>query len=168
MFKSVFFTLALLIASAVVMPQTAQAGLIITQHFQFEDGTDFGVISIDIDQIDEFGNVLDWQLFELFGFTIGESFLFVADFDPLDLAAGFSFLSFDVNDISGSFAFDGFWESAFGEGFMSIFATAGDFIDAGIFVMGPATISSVAVAEPAAWLLMLSAGFGLLIRRRQR
>lgn len=165
MFKSLFLTLALFVASAVVMPQPAEAGLIITQQFEFEDGTSFGELSIDLDDIDEFGNVLSWQFFELFGLTIGNSFLFVANYDPLDLLAGFSFISFDVNDLSNTFAFQGLWESSPGEGFIDVFSTDGEFIGADFFVMGPANVS--VVSEPAGWLL-LTAGIGLLLRRRRR
>lgn len=166
MFKSVFLTLALLVAGAVAMPQSAQAGLIITQQFELEDGTNIGVLSIDLDDIDEFGFASDWHLFELFGLSMGESFLFEALYDPTDLLAGLNFLSFDVNDIAGSFALDGFFDINFGEGFFSVFSTEGEFIDAGIFVLGPARITNV--PEPASCLLFLTAATGLLLRRRQR
>ena len=103
------------------------------------------------------------EAFELFGFTIGESFLFLAEYDPFNLAAGFSFLNFDVNDISNSFAFQGFWDGAFGEGFMDIFSTDGEFLDAGTFSLSNATL----VSEPATVFLMLGAIGGLLLRRRK-
>jgi hypothetical protein len=160
MFKSIFFTLALLVASAIVIPQTAQAGLIITQQFQLEDGTSFGMLSIDIDDINEFGFVSNWHLFELFGITITESNLFFAQYNPLDLLAGLQFLSFDVSDINNLFAYQGLLES--GLGFFDIFSTiGGEPVDFFEFRMG-----AVSVSEPASWLLFLTAGFGLLLRRR--
>lgn len=163
MLKSILFALSALVLSSLALPQTAQAAPIMTQEFLFEDGTSFGVLSVDLDDIDEFGNVLEWEAFELFGFTIGESSLFLAEYDPLNLAAGFSFLNFDVSDISNSFAFQGFWDVAFGEGFMDIFSTDGQFIDAGPFYLSNATL----VSEPATVFLMLGAIGGLLLRRRK-
>lgn len=163
MLKSILFALSALVLSSLALPQTVQAAPIMTQEFLFEDGTSFGVLSVDLDNIDEFGNVLQWEAFELFGFTIGESFLFLAEYNPLNLAAGFTFLNFDVNDISNSFAFQGFWDSAFGEGFMDIFSTDGQFIDAGSFYLSNVTL----VSEPATLFLMLGAVGGLLLRRRQ-
>lgn len=164
MLKSIIFALSALVLSALAVPQTVQAAPIMTQEFLFEDGTSFGVLSIDLDNIDEFGNVLEWEAFELFGFTIGDAFLFIAEYDPANLAAGFTFFNFDVNDIGNSFAFQGFWDSAFGEGFMDIFSTDGQFLDAGSFTMGRATL----VSEPATVFLMLGALGGLLLRQRRR
>lgn len=162
MLKSIVFALSTLLLSALPLAQSAQAAPIMTQEFLFEDGSSFGVLSIDLDNIDESGNVLEWELFELFGLTIGESFLFIVDYDPLDLAAGFTFFNFDVNDLSNTFAFQGFWDGALGEGFMDIFSTDGQFIDAGSFALGRATL----VSEPATVFLMLAAMGGILLRRR--
>ncbi|KKO49620.1 hypothetical protein VT06_05325 [Arsukibacterium sp. MJ3] len=162
MFKSVFFTLALLVSSALVLPQTAQAGLIITQQFQLEDGTIFGRLSIDIDDIDEFGFVENWQLFELFGTTMTENYLFSAQYNPLNLLAGLEFLSFDVSGIDNIFAYQGFWDKALNLGFFDIFSPrGGDPVDFFNIRLG-----AVSVSEPASWLLFLTAGFGLLLRRR--
>ncbi len=163
MLKTLLFALTVLVASLFTVPQTAQAAPIMTQHFLFEDGTPFGTLSIDLNKVDEFGDVLEWEVFELFGFTIGESFWFSVGYDPLNLAAGFSWFSFDVNDISGTFAFQGFWDSAFGGNYLDIFAApAGPFLDAGNFYLSRATL----VSEPATVFLLLGAMGGLLLRRR--
>ena len=162
MLKSIVFALSTLLLSALPLAPSAQAAPIMTQEFLFEDGSSFGVLSIDLDKIDESGNVLEWELFELFGITIGESLLFYVEYNPLDLAAGFTFFNFDVNDLSNTFAFQGFWDAEFGEGFMDIFSTDGQFIDAGSFALGRATL----VSEPATVFLMLAAMGGLLLRRR--
>lgn len=163
MLKSILFALSALVLSSLTLPQTVQAAPIMTQEFLFDDGSSFGVLSVDLDNIDEFGNVLEWEAFELFGFTITESFGFLADYDPFNLAAGFSHLNFDVTDISNLFTFQGLWESTFDEGFMFIYSIDGEFLDAGNFYLS----NAVLVSEPAAMFLILAAVGGLLLRRRQ-
>lgn len=161
MLKSILFAVATVVLSSFALPQTAQATPIITQDFLFEDGTVFGTLSVDINDIDEFGNVLEWEMFELLGFTITDNFLFVAEFDPADLFAGFSFLSFDVTDAAGLLAFQGFWDTDFG--YMDVFTTEGDFIGDTNFVLGAASVN---VPEPGTMFLLLASVGGLLLRRR--
>ena len=161
MLKSILFAAATVVLSTFALPQTAQATPIITQDFLFEDGSSFGSLSIDINDIDEFGNVLEWESFELFGYTITENFLFVVDFDAADLFAGFNFLSFDVTDSSGFFAFQGFFDTDFG--YMDIFTTEGDFVVDTNFVMSAASVN---VPEPGTMFLLLASVGGLLLRRR--
>ena len=69
MLKSIFFAVATVVLSSFALPQTAQATPIITQDFLLEDGSVFGTLSVDINDIDEFGTVLEWEMFELFGFS---------------------------------------------------------------------------------------------------
>jgi hypothetical protein len=161
MLKSILFAAATVVLSSFALPQVAQATPIITQEFLFDDGSSFGVLSVDINNIDEFGNVLQWEVFELFGMAMGESFFFIAEFDPADLFAGFSFFSFDVNDASGSFAFQGFWDTGFG--LLDIYTTDGEFVDAGNFVLGEASVN---VPAPGTVFLLLAGMGGLLLRRR--
>jgi len=160
MLKKIMLVLAVMLAGVFAAPQSANAAPILTQEFLFEDGSSFGLISIDLDDIVA-GEVLNWDTFVLFGFDIGESFGFFADYDPANLAAGFSFLYFDVNDISGSIAFQGIFDT--GLGFMDIFEVGGDLLDSGNFTLSRARL----VSEPATLFLMLGAAGGLLLRRRR-
>ncbi|HEY9043761.1 MAG TPA: PEP-CTERM sorting domain-containing protein [Rheinheimera sp.] len=161
MLKSILFAVATVVLSSFALPQTAQATPIITQDFLLEDGTVFGTLSVDINNIDELGNVLEWEVFELFGLAIGESFEFVAMFDPADLFTGFSYLYFDVNEVSGTYAFQGFWDTDFG--LLDIYTPDGQFIDQGLFVLSAASVN---VPEPGTMFLLLASVGGLLLRRR--
>jgi hypothetical protein len=165
MLKNVFFILMLALVSFAIMPQSAQAGPILSQEFLIDDPSGpifIGSISIDLDDIVA-GEVLEWQVFNLFGFDMGTSFGVFADYDPFNLGAGFSFLNFDVNDMSDTFAFNGFWDINFAPGFLDIFTTAGDFILAESLIMGQVSL----VSEPATGLLFLLAAAGFLVRRRR-
>ena len=161
MLKSILFAVATVVLSSFALPQTAQATPIITQDFLFEDGSLLGTLSVDINNIDEEGNVLEWEVFQLFGVDIAFAALFVAEFDPSDLFAGFSFLSFDVSDVGNILAFQGFWDTDFG--YMDIFTTDGEFVGDTNFVLSAASVN---VPEPGTMFLLLARVGGLLLRRR--
>ncbi|CAM3657712.1 PEP-CTERM sorting domain-containing protein [Rheinheimera salexigens] len=166
MIKKSIFILMLALFSFSLMPQSAQAGPILTQELLIEDPTGpipIGWLSIDLDDIVA-GEVMQWNTFTLFGFDIGTSFGFFADYDPSNLAAGFTFLSFDVNDVTDTFAFQGFWDIDFAPGFIDVFtADDGDLLISESLVLGPASL----VSEPATAFLFLMAAGGLLLRRRR-
>lgn len=165
MIKNVIFILSLALVSFAIMPQNAQAGAILSQEFLIDDPSgpiSIGSVSIDLDDIVA-GEVLEWQEFNLFGFDMGTSFGVFADYDPFDLGAGFSFFSFDVNDVSDTYAFNGFWDINLAPGFLDVFTTSGDFILAEALLLGQVSL----VSEPAtAWLFLLALG-AVLVRRRR-
>lgn len=166
MIKKLFFILILTIFSFTLVPQSAQAGPIISQELLMDDPAgpiSIGFLSIDIDHIIA-GEVMEWQIFNLFGFDIGTSFVFFADYDEFDFNVGFTFLNFDVSDLLGIFAFQGLWDLDLGLGFIDAFSVDGDFLFAESFYLGPVTAVSP-VSEPATAFLFLIAA-GLLMRRR--
>ncbi|MEN3158092.1 PEP-CTERM sorting domain-containing protein [Alkalimonas sp. NCh-2] len=108
-----------------------------------------------------------WLELELFGFQFMQSFgdTFEALFDINNLVAGFEFLQFDVLDPVTGFAFQGFFDTDFGFGFLDVFSAPDEsliaFFDT-VFLGN----TSVAVPVPATFGLMLLALFGLALRRR--
>lgn len=108
---------------------------------------------------------MEWQIFNLFGFDIGTSFVFFAGYDEFDLNAGFIFLNFDVSDLSDIFAFQGLWDLDLGLGFIDVFTTSGDILFADSFYLGP-VMGVSPVSEPATAFLFVIAVGGLLMRRR--
>lgn len=161
MLKSILFAAATVVLSTFALPQTAQATPIITQDFLFEDGSSFGSVSIDLSKIDEEGYLLEWESFELFGYTITENVLFNLDFDAENLFAGFNFMLFDVTDSFGLFAFQGFFDTDFG--YLEILTLDGDFVRDLNFSLSTASVN---VPEPGTMFLLLASVGGLLLRRR--
>lgn len=168
MLRNILLAAVLLVGSAFTPLNTAFAGPILTQQFLTDDGagnlTSFGTLSIDLDTIGEWGEVTEWEMFTLFGFEMGENFGFTALYDETNLAAGFTFLQFDVSDIDATFAFQGFWEMGFGEGFLDVFTVQGDFVTSGSFVMGNTQL----VSAPGTLFLMFGAGAAALVLRRRK
>ncbi|WNO60195.1 PEP-CTERM sorting domain-containing protein [Rheinheimera sp. MMS21-TC3] len=167
MIQKSIFILMLTIFSFALMPQSAQAGPILSQELLIDDPdgpVSIGFLSIDIDHIID-GEVMQWQTFNLFGIDIVNSFGFFADYNEFDLNTGFTFLNFDVSDFSNSIAFQGFWDLDLGLGFLDVFTADADFLFADSFFLGPVTAASP-VSEPATAFLFLIAAGGLLMRRR--
>lgn len=160
MLKSILFAIAITALSAFTPLQTVQAGPILTQELLDLDGNSFGMITVDLANVDEFGDVTDWVELELFGYSPLVSVLFIAGFDPDDIYAGLNFMSFDVSDIDFTFAFQGYFEDGFG--FLDVFTPDGQFVTAGEFTLSNARL----VSAPATLFLMLAAAGGLLLRRR--
>jgi len=174
MLKSVFFAISALIMSAVCVPQSAIAGPILTQEFLAEDvnGDVFtvGLIRFDTAQLEEFfpgtGELLQWESFTLFGLEMDASVFFVSlGFNPADIFAGLEFISFDVNDISQTFAFNGYFD-LFDQGSAPLLTvvnqTTGDFFEFTAFAPGNVSV----VPAPASAMLMFIGLAGLLMRRR--
>lgn len=174
MLKSFVIALSALMLSVVCAPQSAIAGPILTQEFVAEDsaGNVFtvGSISFDIAKLDEFvpgtGDLLEWQSFTLFGMEMDPSFFYVSlVFNPDDIFAGLEFFSFDVNDVSLSYAFQGFYD-LLDQGLSPLLAvsdlTTGDYIEFTGFMPGKASVVS---APASAWLFVMALA-GLFLRRR--
>lgn len=163
MLKSILFAVATVVLSSFALPQTAHATPIITQDFLLEDGTVFGTLSVDISDIDEYGNVLDWEVFQFFGYDIAESFEFLAFFNPEDLFAGFSYLFFDGNDVDG-FAVQVFYDLDISDlGIIDFRTPQGQPAGSANFVLSAASVN---VPEPGTMFLLLASVGGLLLRRR--
>ena len=162
MLKSFVIALSALVLSAVALPQSAIAGPILTQEFVTQDsaGNMFvvGSISFDITKLYEFapgtGDLLEWQSFTLFGLEM----------DPTSFYVSLAF-SFDVNDVSFSYAFQGFYD-LFDQNFSPLFAVTGlgngDYLEFTGFMPGAA---SVVPAPASGWLFVIALA-GLLLRRR--
>lgn len=174
MLKSFVIALSALMLSVVCAPQSAIAGPILTQEFVAEDsaGNVFtvGSISFDVTKLDEFvpgtGDLLEWQSFTLFGMEMDPSFFYVSlVFNPDDIFAGLEFFSFDVNDVSLSYAFQGFYD-LLDQGLSPLLAvsdlTTGDYIEFTGFMPGA---TSVVSAPATAWLFVMALA-GLFLRRR--
>ena len=174
MLKSFVIALSALMLSVVCAPQSAIAGPILTQEFVAEDsaGNVFtvGSISFDVTKLDEFvpgtGDLLEWQSFTLFGMEIDPSFFYVSlIFNPDDIFAGLEFFSFDVNDVSLSYAFQGFYD-LFDQGLSPLLAVtdlaSGDYVEFTGFMPGAASVVS---APASAWLFVIALA-GLVLRRR--
>lgn len=175
MLKSIIFALSVLMLSVVTLSQPAHAGLILTQEFLAEDAggntISVGAISFDTDDLDEFypgtGDLLGWESFTLFGYEIDTSFFFVSlGFNPDNIFAGLEYINFDVVDISGAFAFQGFFDlndPNFPPQFTMFDFASGEFTVSDIFSPGRASVVS---APATIWLLFAAAG-GLLLRQRR-
>ena len=174
MLKSFVLALSALVLSVVCAPQSAIAGPILTQEFVAEDnaGNVFtvGSISFDVSKLDEFfpgnGELLEWQSFTLFGLEVDPSFFYVSlAFNPNDIFAGLEFFSFDVSDVSLSYAFQGFYD-LFDQGLSPLLAVTdfatGDYIEFSGFMPGRTSV----VSAPASAGLFVMALAGLLFRRR--
>ena len=174
MLKSFVIALSALMLSVVCVPQSAIAGPILTQEFVAEDGAGnvftVGSISFDVAQLDEFspgmGELLEWQSFMLFGMEIDPSFFYVSlAFNPDDIFAGLEFFSFDVSDVSLSYAIQGFYD-LFDQNVSSLLdvtdLTSGDYFEFNGFAPGA---TSVVSAPASAWLFTLALA-GLFVRRR--
>lgn len=174
MLKSFVIALSALVLSAVALPQSAIAGPILTQEFVTQDsaGNMFvvGSISFDITKLYEFapgtGDLLEWQSFTLFGLEMDPTSFYVSlAFNPDDIFAGLEFFSFDVNDVSFSYAFQGFYD-LFDQNFSPLFAVTGlgngDYLEFTGFMPGAA---SVVPAPASGWLFVIALA-GLLLRRR--
>ncbi|MBU2892882.1 hypothetical protein KO495_06040 [Colwellia sp. D2M02] len=78
-------------------------------------GAQVGFISINIDNLDEFDSVYEWESFQFLGFdmlapdTIDNQFgeQFYASVDPTDIFAGIFDINFDLTDIYGQYQWIG-------------------------------------------------------------
>jgi hypothetical protein len=143
---------------------------LITQDILDGNGGSIGSISINTNNVDEFGEVLSWEAFNIFGIDmsapdVADGSQFLATFEAADFSLGLQDFSFDLIDTLGAYA----WSGQFWEGF-------GDFVafDLGVtpdpafagyveFTLGEATV----VPTPATLVLFLTAVVGLVARRKK-
>lgn len=174
MLKSFVIALSALVFSAVCIPQSAIAGPILTQEFIAEDSAGnlftVGSISFDVANLNEFapgtGELLEWQSFTLFGLEMDPSFFYVSlSFNPDDIFSGLEFFSFDVTDVSLSYAIQGFYD-LFDQNFSPLLdvtdLASGDYFEFSGFAPGAASVVS---APASVWLFGIALA-GLFLRRR--
>jgi len=138
---------------------------LITQDIISDTDGVIGHISVNIDDAEDFGGlgiVSTWSEFEFFGIDMInqdlDNPLFEAVFDLADLHMGLISLDFDLNDIYGAFAWNGF---DFG-GSVDVFDDTNLIYFAGDVSFGQASV----VPEPTAFILFFTALLGLTIRRK--
>ncbi|MEH8017628.1 PEP-CTERM sorting domain-containing protein [Rheinheimera muenzenbergensis] len=175
MLKSIVLALSVVLLSAVTLSKPAHAGLILTQELLVEDPggsiISIGAISFDTDDLDEWfpgtGELLAWQSFTLFGYEIDSSFFFVSlGFDPANVFAGLEYLNFDVSDISGEFAFSGFFDLN-DPGLPPYFTSYNFTTDEFTALVNLAPGQTTAVPAPATFWLLFGALAGLMVRQRR-
>ncbi|MCJ8296562.1 MAG: PEP-CTERM sorting domain-containing protein [Colwellia sp.] len=151
---------------------------LINQDIIDGDGANIGSISINIDDLDDFGGAFKWEEFNILGFDMlapdaidnefGEQF--IAEFDLNDIYAGIFNIAFDLVDVFGLYQWGG-------ATFIDVDGTVDSY---GITVnqlgaQNPplvAYISSFSFGEvtvvptPATLVLFLTAVAGLVVRRK--
>lgn len=154
---------------------------LINQDIFDGSGAQIGFISINIDNLDDFYSVYEWEQFNFLGFDMlapdaavnvfGDQFY--ASVDPADIFAGIFDISFDLTDIYGAYQwkaagfvdYDGTLISFFNYGLAIYKLGAADPTLAGYIpemILGSATV----VPTPATLVLFLTAIMGLVARRK--
>ena len=163
MFNKLFLKVLLSISLSVAALSSANASLI-TQDILFDDQgtwTAVGEISVDTADADAFGYISAWNSFNLFGFdllTVAQSGggLFETEVDLTNLAAGLQFLTFDLSDTQGNYAFNGIVDANFS--FLDAFTSNG-IVLFGEIKLGDAVVSGAEVPEPQTALLFCYSAF---------
>lgn len=171
MFNKLFLKVLLSLSLSVAALSSANAALI-TQNILFDDeGTwsSIGEITVDTADADEFGYISTWDNFTLLGFdllTVAESGggLFETEIDLTDFSAGLQFLSFDLSESNGTYAFNGIFSANFS--FLDAFTSNG-IVLFGAMNLGDVVVSGAEVPEPQTAFLLLMAVAGLMVRRKR-
>lgn len=179
MFKKMLVTMFGLALAALSALTPAHAGLVIKQDFWGKNADNslvlFGQLIVDPTEAVQWNNNIykayGWKSFTLFGTDVAKPApLFEAEFDITNLYAGFTFLTFDVSDMTNQYNFFGFHDGALDVAFFDLTDATKDYTDpsSAIFTGDDVVTSgSKAVSAPASAALLLLGFAGLMLRRRQ-
>ena len=140
---------------------------LITQNIVSEADGVIGHVSVNIDNAEDFGGygiVSTWTEFEFFGIDMLDQGLdnplFEAVVDLADLSLGLISLDFDLNDVFGAYAWNGFIDVDFG-GAVDVFDTSI------AYFADDVSFGQVAVVpEPTAFILFFTGLLVLMVRRK--
>lgn len=153
---------------------SAHAALILSQDYYAYNNSSslmelIGTVSVNIDESEELAApdyfTFNWFTLEFFGisFTQAQDDIFYALFEIDNLAAGFSFLQFEILDVASNTNLQFIYDGNLGDGLFDIFQN-GD----GFAFEATAGDVRVTVPAPATVFLMLSCLVGLGLTRRRK
>lgn len=152
---------------------SAHAALILSQDYYAYDNDNMlqliGTVSVNVDESEELAAPdyfsFNWFTLEFFGisFTQAQDDLFYALFEIDNLAAGFSFLQFEILDVASNTNFQFIYDGILAVGIFDIFQNGDGFAFEAI-----AGDARVTVPAPATVFLMLSCLVGLGLTRRRK
>ena len=152
---------------------SAHAALILSQDYYAYDNDNLlqliGTVSVNVDESEEWAAPdyfnLNWLTLDFFGVSFIQTSEdnFIAEFSIDNLAAGFSFLSFEVLDVFSNSYLQLFYDANLSYGFADIFQYGDGFAFEAI-----AGDVRVTVPAPATVFLMLTCLVGLGLSRRRK